>query len=142
MKRATGAALGALAFLGCTVRGVEVHEAYAFAPATPEAAAVYFTVVNRGSRADTLVAARVDGAAGAMLHRTVEEGGTAHMEHVVALPLAPGDSAALAPGRMHLMLTGLARLPQAGDTLSLTLRFARAGERAVRVPVRAYGDAP
>jgi copper(I)-binding protein len=55
----------------------------------------------------------------------------------------PGESVlVLRPGGMHLMVEGFDRPPVAGDTLLVTLRFARADSVQVRAPVRAYGDEP
>jgi copper(I)-binding protein len=122
--------------------GVAVVAGFAFAPPTQGEAAAYVTLVNRGDRADTLVGIASPASAGAMLHRQVPDGGMVGMAHVDALPLAPGDSAVMAPGGLHIMLTSLERLPAPGDSLALVLRLARAGELAVTVPVRAYGDEP
>jgi copper(I)-binding protein len=73
---------------------------------------------------------RVDGAfgagfAGAELHRTVVEDGISRMVHGEALELAPGATAALAPGSWHLMLMRPARPLQAGDRIPLALKCGR-----------------
>lgn len=134
-------ALGA-AVAGCAERGgsLEVRDAFAFAPPTPDEAAAYFVVRNPGDSADVLLEVRSDVARGAMLHRQVASGGRVTMEALDRLDVPPRDSAVLAPGGTHLMLVDLARLPAPGDTIHLTLRFARAGEVRVPAPVRAYGE--
>ncbi len=118
-----------------------VEGAFGFAPLSPSEAALYFTVVNPGP-VDTLTAAEAPIAAGAMVHRAVTEDGVTRMDHLAALEVPAGGRVELRPGGLHLMLVELVRQPAPGDTLDLVLRFARAGERRVRVPLLAYGDAP
>ena len=121
---------------------LEVHGAFAFAPPTTSEAAVYFTVVNHGRVTDTIVRIASPVAASAMLHSQVPDGGMVRMQHMDAAAIAPGDSLVLAPGGTHLMLMDLTRLPRPGDSIAVTLVFARAGSVAVMLPVRSYGDAP
>lgn len=121
---------------------LEVHGAFAFAPPTESEAAGYFTVVNRGTVPDTLLALTSPIAGAAMLHGQVPDGGMVRMVHLDAPTIPARDSLVLAPGSAHLMLTTLDRLPRPGDTIAVTLTFARAGAVNVRLPVRAYGDAP
>ena len=140
----------AILAVGCAARepaggppaSLEVHGAFAYAPPVPSEAAGYFTVVNHGRTADTIVQITSPAAASAMLHRQVPDGAMVRMEHVASAAIAPGDSLVLAPGGTHLMLVNLARLPQPGDSIAVTLVFARAGPVAVMLPVRSYGDAP
>jgi copper(I)-binding protein len=121
---------------------LEVRGAFAFAPPTASEAAGYFTIVNRGREPDTLLTATSPIAGAAMLHGQVPDGGMVRMEHISAPAIPAGDSLVLAPGGTHLMLMTLDRLPKAGDTIAVTLTFARAGAVNVSLPVRAYGDAP
>lgn len=117
-----------------------VTRAVAPAPVGDGPAALYFTVVNHGSAADTLVSVATPAAAEAMVHDQVRRGGSMTMAHVGALAVPAGDSVRLAPGGLHVMLTGR-RLPiAAGDTLEVTLAFRRAGVVAMRVPVVTYGE--
>ncbi|HEX5634160.1 MAG TPA: copper chaperone PCu(A)C [Gemmatimonadales bacterium] len=122
--------------------GIAVTAGHAFAPPTQGEAAAYVSVVNRGRDPDTLLGVGSPMAGGAMVHRQVAEGGVVRMEHVDALPLAPGDSVVMAPGGLHIMLTSLESVPEPGDSIALVLRLARAGELAVTIPVRAYGEEP
>jgi periplasmic copper chaperone A len=77
-----------------------------------------------------------------MIHGQVPDGGMGRMQHIEAAAIAPGDSLVLAPGATHLMLMDLSRLPHPGDSIAVTLVFARAGSLVVTLPVRSYGDAP
>jgi len=128
----------ALALAGCrgSVRSgpIDIHGQFAFAPVTRDEAAVYFTVVNHGGQPDTLLGATCACASGAAFHEDLPTG----MVMRQTVPIPSGDSLHLEPGGMHLMLTALKQLPKAGDRLTLSLRFARAGEIVLDVPVRPY----
>lgn len=120
--------------------GITVRRGFAFAPATPSEAAAYFTVTNAGATPDTLLHIDSPLAAEAGLHRTSSDGGMMHMQPMGAVVIGAHDSLVLAPGGTHLMLTTLRSMPHAGDTITVTLRFARAGDVVAVLPVRAYGD--
>ena len=127
---------------GGAADGIEVTEAFGFAPATASEAAVYLTLHNRGPGDDTLVRVSSPEAAGAMVHRSVTAGAMVTMEHVDRLPLPAGEPVRMAPGALHLMLVDLAPIPRAGDSLTIILEFARGASQTVRVPVIPYGDPP
>ncbi len=122
--------------------GITVTEAYGFAPATASEAAVYLRLHNEGPGDDTLVRVSSPEAAGVMLHRSVTSGAMVTMEHVDRLPLPVGEPVRMAPGALHLMLVDLAPVPQAGDSLTIILEYARGASQTVRVPVIPYGDPP
>ena len=121
---------------------VTVSHGFAFAPVSGGTMAAYFTLVNRGRSADTLTAVVSPLASSAAVHEQMSMDGMVHMQPAGPLPIAAGDSVVLAPGGRHLMLELSGAAPAVGDSLPLTLRFARGGEVRVRLPVRAYGDAP
>ena len=102
--------------------------------------AVYFTVRNTGTRADTLVAIEVT-AATATLHQQTGTGGG--METMVPLTFAvipPGESIRFAPGGRHVMIEELTRPLAVGEVIPMTMIFARAGRAAVGARVITYGD--
>lgn len=114
--------------------------------------AVYLSLLSSGG--DTLVRASVPAAVAAKveLHKTEMAGtGTATtmpgmasgeltMTPISELALPKGSQVDLAPGGYHLMLIGLVKPLTSGSTVSLTLTFAKAGDRTIEVPVR--DDAP
>ncbi len=120
---------------------VAVEAGFAFAPVATEMAA-YLSLRNRGVADDTLLAVTSPDAASVMVHRAESDGGRVTMTMLDRLPLPAGALTAMAPGGLHLMLTGLGRGLSPGDTVSLELRFGGGRTAAVRVPVRAYGDLP
>jgi len=91
---------------------------------------------NRGPAADTLLGVRSPDADSVILHTMV--GG--QMEHVPSLVIPAGARVRLRPGSYHLMLEGVHPLT-VGDTVTLVLRFALAGEVPVRTPALRYSDA-
>lgn len=98
--------------------------------------AAYVTVRN-GMRADTLVAVATPVAEAVEMHEMRMTGGLMRMRRLAALPLAPGQVLRFAPGGHHLMLIGLRRPLQAGDTVPLRLTFRHAGTQQVPAEVRA-----
>ncbi|MGH7703741.1 MAG: copper chaperone PCu(A)C [Gemmatimonadales bacterium] len=123
---------------GATLGSLRIQGGYAFQPVTRDEAAVYFEVVNSAEAADTLIGAACEIAASATIHG-LGAGTPREMAALERLPIQAHDSLRLEPGRLHLMLMDLDRIPQAGDYLNLTLRFARAGTVTFAVPVRPYG---
>jgi periplasmic copper chaperone A len=130
---------GAPAAAGTTVGSLSVTDAYIRQPASPDVAAAYLTVRNDGDQADRLSSAYCGAATTTTVH-----GGQAAMEAGETAPQTPVDVPAnsvvtLSPGQGHVMLDGLTGTLRAGDTVSLLLRFDRAGQVLVEVPVIAIG---
>lgn len=101
--------------------------------------AAYMTLHNEGGEADRLLRAEAAVAAAVELHTHVMEGDVARMRRVDEIELPAGESVALAPGGLHVMLIGLEAPLQPGETFPLTLVFERAGVLEVTVEVRAPG---
>jgi copper(I)-binding protein len=95
---------------------------------------VYMTL--RSPAGDSLMGAETGQAQMAMLHQSTSAGGMAGMTDVDSVPLPMGKAVTLAPNGLHIMLMGLKHRLKAGDTLHLTLHFARAADQTVDVPVR------
>jgi len=131
------AAAAALLALPAFAEGIEVHDPYARA-ASPVAksGAAFMEIVNAGPQDDRLVGVASDIAARVELHTHVAEGDVMRMVHVEeGFPLAAGETLRLARGGRHVMLMGLARPLEQGDSFELTLRFERAGDMTIGIPV-------
>ena len=91
---------------------------------------------------DELVGASVDMAVAmdAQVHAMVMSGGNMTMQEVESIPVKTGEMLELEPGGYHVMLMGLTKPLVTGETISVTLTFAKAGDVVVQVPVRE--DAP
>lgn len=109
--------------------------ARASAVSTARAAAVYFTLENRGSDAVRLVGLRTERARSAVLHQTVTVEDVTKMQDVAAIEIPPGGSLELQPGGSHVMLMGLAAPLKKGESFQMTLTFDGSGEMTVDIPV-------
>lgn len=144
--RASGVLLALSALAGCAspqapaAAGDGIRVSGAWVRPTPPGAtagAAYFTIASE--RADTLTHVEPDDArfSGAELHEMAHDAnGAMAMRALPALALAPGQLVTLAPGGRHVMLTGLRGGLGVGDSVALTLHFARARALSVRLPVR------
>ncbi len=105
--------------------------------------AAYMTITNKGKEADLLKSASTPKAASVELHQTTMTAeGVMQMRPVKdGLSVEAGKALELKPGGAHFMLLGLDAALKEGDTLSLTLEFAKAGAVQVQVPVKAQGAA-
>lgn len=99
-------------------------------------ASVYFVLHNSVTTADTVIEVESDAAEQAMLHVSMEHGGTMRMAHLTSLPVPARDSVAFKPLGAHVMLSNLRRSLAEGDTVAVTLRFASGRTTIVRSGVR------
>jgi copper(I)-binding protein len=98
--------------------------------------AAYMIIRNRGSAPERLLAVRTNEARSAEVHgTTITPEGVAQMRRVEAINIPPDGEVRLAPGGLHVMLTGLKGPLVEGTSFPMTLVFARAGEVGVEVMV-------
>jgi copper(I)-binding protein len=88
----------------------------------------YLAIRNTGSAPDRLLGGTAAGAASVELHEMRMDGDVMRMREIKALELPAGKLVTLAPGGLHLMLTGLKAPLKIGDKLPVKLRFEKAGE--------------
>lgn len=114
-----------------------------WARATPAGAmtgAVYMTLANKTKDADRLTAASSTVASKVQIHEMAVVKGIMKMRQLVnGLAIPAGGSVTLKPGGYHVMLIGLKKQLIAGQTLPLTLTFAKAGNVSITVPIQAIG---
>jgi periplasmic copper chaperone A len=128
-----------------TAGGITVE--HVWARATPKGAsnaAVYLTLVNKGSETDRLIGASSPIADNIQFHEQRDESGVSKMRALQAINLPPGASVVLKPSGLHLMLRIKQQLME-GETFPLTLTFEKAGsiETTARVgKVGAMDDMP
>jgi copper(I)-binding protein len=124
---------------GVAVGALTVSNAYIRQPASPDVAAAYLTVRNDGGDADRLSSAYCGAATTTTVHGeqgAMQAGGTAPETPV---SIAANSVVTLSPGKGHIMLDKLTGTLRAGDTVSLLLRFDKAGQVLVEVPVIGIG---
>ena len=100
-------------------------------------AGAFLTLRNTGKSADQLVSVASPVAGTTMLHETVRGAGMMKMRHVPHIDIGPGETVALQPGGLHVMLMKLGQPLLADTTFPLTLTFKNAGSVTIQVPVRA-----
>ena len=88
----------------------------------------YLSIHNTGSAADRLLGGSTPAAATVEVHEMRMDGDVMRMRELGALDLPAGKPVALAPGGLHLMLSGLKAPLKIGDKLTVRLRFEKAGE--------------
>jgi copper(I)-binding protein len=113
-----------------------VHTLYALPPFTDSPMPVYFSVRNAGTELDLLEQATSPASDSVLLH------GSGSMEQAPALVVPAGGELRLEPGGQHLMLVPPVPRFARGDSVQVTLRFARAGAVTVWVMVVGYEDVP
>lgn len=125
------------AFANHTGHGVTIHDAYARFMPGAKAGAVFMVIENDEHDDDRLTGASSDIAAKVGLH-THKQGADGTMT-MMAVPegftIPAHGSHALARGGDHIMFMGLTRVPAAGEAVTVTLTFEKAGAVTVEVPV-------
>lgn len=105
-------------------------------------AVVYMGIDNAGA-ADALTGVSTPIAEMAMIHETVISEGKASMPHLDRVDIPAQGTALLAPSGTHVMLMGLSRQLDAGESFPLTLTFEKAGDVQVEariLPITAKED--
>lgn len=107
------------------------------------AAGAFLTIHNEGD-ADKLVSVTSTAASDVQLHVTIKDGDVMKMRPMDdGLDLPTKGEAVLQPGGSHIMLMGLKAPLKEGDSLPLTLHFAKAGTVEVVAKVlKAGASAP
>ncbi len=101
--------------------------------------ATFLTMVNKGNSDDRLVAAKADVSNRVELHTHIMEGNIMRMRQVEAIPVPAGKTVMLKPGGLHVMMIGLNKKLEEGQSFPLTLVFEKAGEVTVTVPIMKLG---
>ena len=97
---------------------------------------VYFTIDNRQAQPDTMIAAHSDAGMAMLMTSADDAAGVMRMRMLPDGIAVPGGAAhALAPAADHVMLSGVMGRYKTGDTITLTVTFATAGEVTLTVPV-------
>lgn len=132
--------LALLVLAACGPQGpaLEVSGAWVRAAEAGDNTAAYFTLHNAGTVPDRLVRASAEGARAVEIHESIaDEQGVVRMRHVEAVDVSAGQRLAFEPGGFHVMLIGLERDLEAGETLELTLHFEGSGEQRLEAEVLA-----
>lgn len=116
---------------------LEVKNLWVRSAAENANSAGYMDILNGTEQSDTLLAVDADGVSKSEVHESyTTEDGLSGMRPAKALVVPPGSSLKLQPGSFHLMLMGLEQDLQPGDSLQITLQFAKAGFKTQKAVVR------
>jgi copper(I)-binding protein len=111
--------------------------------ATPKGAPVaggYLTITNNGAEPDRLTGGSLAAAARFEVHEMAMQNGVMRMRPLTAgVEIKPGETVEFKPGGYHVMFMGLKRQLTAGETVTGTLEFAKAGKVEISYPVRPMG---
>jgi copper(I)-binding protein len=115
-----------------------------WSPATPggaTTAAVYATIMNHGSQADTLTGGSTPVAGKFEIHQTTRTNGVVSMRPIsTGIPVPAGGMVTLGPqADYHVMLSGLKEPLKTGTRVPATLNFAKAGPVQVQITVEPIG---
>ena len=119
---------------------IKIEGAYTRATAPgQQVAGGFMKIDNKGNVADQLVSASSPAAGEVQLHEMAMEGNVMKMRQVKDIAVPAGGSVELKPGGYHLMFLNLKGPFAAGQTVPVKLKFAKAGELEVKMPVNAMG---
>jgi copper(I)-binding protein len=114
-------------------------DVYAPAQTTPSEASVYLTVTNSGA-ADQLASASSNRAPTVqVMKESAVGGGASSMTQEPTLVVPAHQTVSLVTGKGHLMLLNPPALLKKGQTVTVTLHFARNGTVVLAVPVTGIG---
>ncbi|WP_084197330.1 copper chaperone PCu(A)C [Solimonas soli] len=105
-------------------------------PGAPVAGA-FLTLRNAGAAPRKIVALRSPLAAQVQIHEMKMVDGQMRMRELADPTVPAHGQLAMAPGGTHLMFMGLTRLPKAGETVPLSIRFDDGSQLELLLPVRA-----
>ena len=136
------AALG-LTFLAhaqdAKVGSIKIESAYTRATVPGQQVAGGFMKIENKGAADQLVSASSPAAGEVQLHEMAMEGNVMKMRQVKDIAVPAGGAVELKPGGLHLMFMNIKAPLAAGQTVPVKLKFAKAGEVEVKMPVNAMG---
>jgi copper(I)-binding protein len=109
---------------GARSTNIEVHDAWARPAFEDMNAAVYFLIHNHSDAADEILSASTDIAETAELHKSeVAANGMMQMNQQASVPLPIDAGVHFEPGGLHVMLTGVKKDLNVGDSFTVTLHF-------------------
>ncbi|HRY23892.1 MAG: copper chaperone PCu(A)C [Geminicoccaceae bacterium] len=135
------AAIGTVQANELTVGEITIDHPWARATAAQQANGAAYLVVDNGGEADRILGAASPVAGRVELHNHIDDNGVMRMRRVEAIDLPAGETTALAPGGLHIMLFELGAPLVVGETFPLTLTLEQAGAVEVEVTVEpvSYG---
>ena len=121
-----------------TTNAIKVENAYTRATVPgQQVAGGFMKIENKGASVDQLLSASSPVAGEVQLHEMAMEGNVMKMRQVKDIAVPAGGAVELKPGGLHLMFMNIKAPLTAGETIPVKLKFAKAGELEVKMPVNA-----
>lgn len=115
---------------------IRIHDAVMDLPANPTVGAVRLVIDNPTDTDDAVVAVRSPDAESVSIHRSeVDDEGRSMMFEQDRIEVAAQSKVEFEPGGLHVMVEGIERDLEVGDTILLNMDFEVAGTVAVEVQV-------
>jgi copper(I)-binding protein len=118
---------------------IKVENPYTRATVAGQKVAGGFMKIENKGAADQLISASSPIAAEMQLHTMSMEGNVMKMREVKAIDVPANGSVDLKPGGLHLMFMDIKAPLKAGESVPVKLKFQKAGELEIKVPVRELG---
>jgi copper(I)-binding protein len=134
-KHASGAASAPAGTAHGSIGDLTLTGGYVPQPASTDVAAAYLTITNSGSTPDTITKVTTSVTSNVMAMTETTKGGVGTMTDLSSVTIPAHGSVSLTPGHAHLMLQSPTRQLKQGDTVSLTITFAKAGTLTLTLPV-------
>ncbi len=114
--------------------GITVKDPYTIASKAGQMSVVYLVIMNSNDQPDTLLSALADTSivGETQLHIYIQKDGKTGMKQVENIPIPAGETVELKPGGYHIMLMGLKKDINVGDTIDVVLHFKNAGDLAIK----------
>lgn len=117
--------------------GIEVVQPFSRPAALGGNGAGFFSLTNRNTGPDRLVAVESPIAGRVEIHETSTDGGMMRMQQLKdGLPMKAGETVLFKPGGKHVMFIGLRAPLKAGDRIPATFVFEKAGRAPVEFVVQ------
>lgn len=137
---AVSISLGGAAFAqNASVGSIKIENGFTRATAPGQQVAGGFLKIENKGAADQLVSASSPAAGEVQLHEMAMDGNVMKMRQVKDIAVPAGGAVELKPGGYHLMFMNLKGPFAAGQTVPVKLKFAKAGEVEVKLPVNEMG---
>jgi len=117
-------------------RGIEIENAFVRPARMGMTAAMYFQVINRTDKPDTLYAAYADVFELAQIHESYMKNGMMGMRRVKFVVVPPKSTFEFKPGGYHIMLINARKNLVKGDKVNVELWFKRAGKLDINAKVQ------
>ena len=115
---------------------LKIENPYARATVPGQKAAGGFMKIENKGTADQLIAASSPIAGEMQLHTMTMDGNVMKMREVKVIDVPANGSVELKPGGLHLMFMDIKSPLKAGEAVPVKLKFQKAGEVEIKVPVR------